>query len=56
MALFGIRLTEYREDEAGRSSKRLAHLEEHGKGSTDAARSERSNIRYQQKQLAEEEN
>jgi hypothetical protein len=44
-----------REDAVERSSKRLEHLERHGLGdNTDAARTERSLIRWHQKELAEE--
>jgi hypothetical protein len=54
MGLSGSKLTEYREKEIERSTRRLEHLEKHGASSTDAARTERSNIRWQAKQLAAE--
>jgi hypothetical protein len=40
------------EDSIERSSERLERLEKHGLGSTDAARTERSLIRWHQKELA----
>ena len=43
-----------REDSIERSSKRLEHLERHHLGSTDAARTERSLIRWHEKEIAEE--
>jgi hypothetical protein len=55
MALTGKQLTDYREREISDSRRHLEHLEKHGAGNTDAARTERSNIRFQEKQqLAEE--
>jgi hypothetical protein len=54
MVLTGKQLTDYREREISDSRRHLEHLEKHGAGSTDAARTERSNIRFQGKQLAEE--
>jgi hypothetical protein len=54
MALTGEQLTDYREREISDSKRHLEHLQKYGAGSTDAARTERSNIRFQEKQLAEE--
>jgi hypothetical protein len=52
--LTGKQLTDYREREISDSKRHLEHLEKCGAGSTDAARTERSNIRFQERQRAEE--